>query len=451
VRTDDTIAALASAPGRSPRAIVRLSGPQTDAVLATVLEPTGPAPPAACARFLLPGDTDPGTGRLRVPVGLLRFRAPRSYTGQDAAEILIPGNPHLARRVLAAVFDAGARQADPGEFTARAYLAGKMTIEQAEAVAHLIAAERDAELDAASLLLAGITGERYRAWADRLAALLALVEAGVDFTDQEDVVAIPPADLAAGLDELADAIAEHLGGAGAAESIEAVPRVAIVGRPNAGKSTLFNALIGKTRAIASDLPGTTRDVLAEPLDLSPDHAGAGAILLQDLPGLDLAPRTEADRAAQQAARQALAAADLLLACDPSGRFDLDDLPPDRPVLRVRTKADLADPAAATDGGLAVCALDGWRLAALRRAIADAALAPRASGATVPRHRAALAEALARIRDARSSVTPQRHALHSPELTADALRLALDALGSICGRITPDDVIGRVFASFCIGK
>ncbi len=450
VHADDTIAAIASAPGRAHRAIVRLSGPGTRGILEQVLTAAPRNRAAAPAVFRLP--TLSGGGRLPLPVGLLFYPAPTGYTGQDAAEILLPGNPALADRVLGTLIDAGARPAEPGEFTARAYLAGKMTLDRAEAVARLIAAERDDELDAARRLLDGRTGEIYRGWADRLAALLALVEAGIDFTDQDDVVPIPPPDLARGLDALAGEIEAHLGGPAEARETEGVPTVALVGPPNAGKSTLFNALLGRPRAVTADLPGTTRDVLDEPLDI----AGAPVRLL-DLPGLDApdAPDAPADPVAGEAQRHALAAierADVLVACDPAGRFDgLPPGPASRPVIRVRTKADLRPGRPDAGGLIAVCALDGWRLDALRRAIADAALGAPGGGAVVPRHRRALAAAARFCRRAADAIDPDAHALDEPELTASALRTALDEVGAVCGRVTPDDIIGRVFASFCVGK
>lgn len=446
VHADDTIAAIASAPGRAPRAVVRLSGPDTRGILDQILTPAPRGRAAFTAVFRLPALS--GGGALPLPVAVLFYTAPGGYTGQDAAEILLPGNPALADRVLRAVIDAGARPADPGEFTARAYLAGKMTLDRAEAVARLIAAERDDELDAARRLLDGATGDLYRTWADRLAALLALVEAGIDFTDQDDVVPIPPPDLARDLDALACEIEAHLGGPAEAREMEGAPAVALVGPPNAGKSTLFNALLARPRAVTADLPGTTRDVLDEPLDI----AGT-AVRLLDLPGLDTADH--ADHAAREAQRHALAAidrADVLLACDPAGRFDaLDGVPADRPTIRVRTKADLHSGSPGSTDQLAVCALDGWRLDALRHTIVDAALARPGGGAVVPRHRRALAAAVRACRAAADGIDPDARTLDEPELTASALRSALDDIGSVCGRVTPDDIIGRVFATFCVGK
>jgi len=230
----NTIVAQATAPGVSPRALIRLSGDNCFDLLAAVLEHT-PAPPrAAPARLKIPPSPS-------LPVLVILAESPRSYTTEPTAEILLPGNPHLVERAIAALRDAGAVPAAPGEFTARAHAAGRLTLEQAEGVMALVAAERDADLDAAADLLAGRTGDRYRAIADELAALLALVEAGIDFTDQEDVVPISPAHLGAALTALAGRLDAIVSAGLGAEASARLPRVVLAGPPNAGKSTLFAA------------------------------------------------------------------------------------------------------------------------------------------------------------------------------------------------------------------
>ncbi len=390
------------------------------------------------------------------------FSGPRSYTGEDSAEIQLPGNPALVERVVSMlVSPEGVRQAHPGEFTARAYLNGKLTLDQAEGVAATIAATSEEQLGAARLLLKGRTGAEYRRWADELTTLLALVESGIDFTDQEDVVPIAPGMLVGRIAALLSAISAQLGYRAGFEPTHAVPRVALVGRPNAGKSTLFNALLGRRRAVTSPQAGTTRDVLAEELELRRDVPGAGTVMLEDLAGLEEVGSGkweggsgEANRASQAAAKRAASEADVLVWCDPSGRFDSDPLRINNPhasVIRVRTFGDRPR-AAGTREDLAVCALDGWQLGTLRRAIADAATVSRAAGvaALLPRHRRAMTEAAARLTEALMSV-PHRTRLSNPELTATALRAALDSLGELVGQISPDDVLGRVFATFCVGK
>ncbi|MCW5766795.1 MAG: 50S ribosome-binding GTPase [Phycisphaeraceae bacterium] len=454
MNTGDTIAAVASGPGAAPVAVLRLSGPAVPAALADLFG----ADPArrCCTRAHLRLAPD-----LPVPVRLIRFMAPRSATGQHAADILLPGQPHLVQRTLARVLALpGLRHAEPGEFSARAYLAGRLTLEQAEAVSALIAADNAAQLDAAQRLMRGEPGQHYADWHNRLARLLALVEAGIDFTDQEDVVPISPADLLSAVRALRDAIGALVHAASARQARHARPLVVLAGAPNAGKSTLFNALLRRRRAVESPIAGSTRDALVEPLTLVAPDAGELTIDLADLPGLDAAiPTAPASVGAQLAGRRAIDEADVILACRPAG-----DPPPSLPpapnarILPIATKADRPTPAHdphAPPGELPICALDGRGLSTLRRALFDAAWSagPGLSRDLLPRHRAALHAchaALAALADDLAPIAGAR-ALPNPELTADALRSALDALDPLTGRLSPDDILGRIFASFCIGK
>ena len=437
MRLGDIIVAVASPPGWSARGVIRLSGPGAWAALGVVME--GPPVSAGCvsARLRLGGDV--------LPVLLIAYAEGRSYTGEDSAEILLPGSPLVLDRVLGLLAGLpGVRLAEPGEFTARAYLAGRLTLEQAEGVAATIAAQSEGELESARELLAGRAGARYRAWADEVTTLLALVEAGIDFSDQEDVTAIASVELRR---RLLRVLAELLESGGAAVSAgRTLPRVVLAGAPNAGKSTLFNALLGRRRAVVSAEPGTTRDALEEPLDLGRDVPGAGTVLLVDAAGLEAPRDAEIAAAMRGATRAALRSADLVVHCDPDGRFPALPIAP-RSALRVRTKSDRA--AAGGSEELAVCALDGWNLGALRAEIARLAIAGRASGlaALLPRHRAAMARAAAHLAEAAALA----RAAAGAEVMAGELRPALDALGELVGRIDADRVLGRVFAAFCVGK
>lgn len=428
--TGPTIAAVATGPAQAPLAIIRVSGPDVPRIASDHLGITRFERACSPATISLAGNV--------LPVRALLFPAPNSFTGEHVLEIVLPGNPALCERVIDAI---GAARAGPGEFSARAHLSGRLSLGQAEGVAALIAAETDADLEAARDLLSGARGERYTAWSDRLTNTLALVEAGIDFTDQEDVVAITPDQLRSNLDSLRDEITAELGALAGAESLTHRPRVALVGDPSAGKSTLFNALLARARSVIHDAPGTTRDAIVEPLDLSHVAPGAGTVDLIDLPGLD-PPRTPAHAdpigaQAQRLANEIAHNADLRLHCDPTGRFERHW---PGPTLRVRTKADLAERTGPCD--VSVCALDGQHMTALRRAIADHAFSGVTRGSP-PRHRAALARTLTALDRAAEAPTD--------ELIAGDLRAALDAIGELTGEVTPDDVIGRVFAAFCVGK
>ena len=463
--TTDTIAALATPAGRSPLALIRCSGPAVPEIIAEHLHAPDQAEPALdpAARWARRVVFD--LAGKPLPVRALHAPAPRTYTGEPTLELLLPGNPHLIERVLTQLTahittHHTLRAAHPGEFTARAYLNGRLSLDRAEGVAATIAADSADQLAAAKRALTGIAGRARRAWADDLATLLALVEAGIDFTDQEAVVPIAPADLHARLTAIASAVREEVG-QGSSSSSRSIarehPAVVLAGPTGAGKSTLFNALLGTNRApraITDAQPHTTRDALAEPLDLRPDaHT---TVTLIDLPGTETeaAPaRTPAQRAALDITARAIETADLVILCDPAGIFDPPrTLDPATPTLRVRTKADLPR-ASATAEDLAVCALDAYHLPALRRAIAEQAVGTQlaATAAVLPRHHAALVRTEIALASAIETIDPSAHALADPELTAAALRDALDALGQITGTMTPDDILARVFSTFCVGK
>jgi len=441
----DTIAAIASANGRAARGIVRIAGPETRTVLAALLDDAPSRRGAHHARLAIEG----AYGQISVPALILSYESPRSYTGSDAAELILPGNPHLLARTLDAIVALDAvRLAEPGEFTARAFLAGRLTAEQAEGVGALIAASNNAEYEAAQQLLDGSVGDRYRALADEIAAVLALIEAELDFADEEDVTAITDNELAARLEEIESrliTLGAHESPA-ITEARPSIPVVALAGAPNAGKSTLFNALLGRTRSVVSDTPGTTRDAIAETMTLPRSAWGTPAVTLVDLAGLDaaLSSRSVIDASAHRAVIEAITSADAIIWCDPSGRFVASDLPVVRaPIIRVRTKGDLSHADACC---LSVCALDGWNLEPLRRAIADAADRSTAvsTHTVLPRHRRSLSLALHETRRA-ARLVDQR------EMLAGHLRTALDELAQLAGEISPDDVLGRIFTTFCIGK
>jgi len=457
------ILAIASPPGRSAYGLIRASGDRAFEALNLALDqqirPVPIARAARRARIALVHRS--------IPARVLTYPAPRSYTGNDCFEIILPGHPGLMERVIELVIERSravgvhARRAEPGEFTAHAFLNGKLTLLEAEGVQAAISAQSDAELRAAHMLTSGRLGALAATLADDLAGALALVEAGIDFTDQEDVVTIAPHELLARLRGVRDAIRAHLQRAVAFEEIEAIPWVVLCGEPNAGKSTLFNALLGRTRAVVSGQAGTTRDVLAEPLHLTIGGRKAEVMLV------DVAGRVPGDSglisgAMQAAAQGALGRAELIIECTPvDAPNDSDSSAPGTERLRVRTKADLlvsrkAPAAAACD--LAVSAHTGDGLSALRAQIAERVGARAvwlAADALVlrPRHERALREASMNLDESIAMLEAGGAATHldSAELIAGRLRAALDALASLAGTITPDEILGRIFASFCIGK
>lgn len=446
--TGTTIAAISSAPGNAPRAMIRVSGVHTGAIARDFLDIPLDARGAIHTRFTL-------SAHASIPVLVLRFPRPNSYTGEDTIEILMPGGTHITQRVLARLLDdERITLAEPGEFSARAYMNGRLSLSEAEGIALRISALRDGALKAADALLDGRYGERCRAWVDDIAAMLALVEAGVDFSDQEDVIPIAPGDLHARLGAIIEDLVRESGASSGGRVVDDRPSVVLVGRPNAGKSSLFNALLGQNRAVVSERAGTTRDALRERLDLSRDVPGAGVVELIDLAGLDEHSINDLDASAQELARSILLNADAMLWCDPTGHFEQVgfQMPSDAQVIRVRTKADLPK-GDLPNSGLDVCAFDPSTLGVLRRAIADATSVASGSGVGVfvPRHRRALRAAIDAIRNARTQVDPHASAIANPEIIALGLREALDALGELVGEVSPDDVIGRVFATFCVGK
>jgi tRNA modification GTPase len=477
---DDLIVAVSSPPGRSARGLLRITGAGLADFLPHLLSPA-PHPHHLTATCLLLPPLPLGEGRGEgclspappqpptpnpQPLSCLSLfsPAPRSFTSQDTLELQLPGSPALLDRVLHHVLTLlrkhtnSGRLAEPGEFTHRAFLAGRIDLTRAEGIAATIGAISDAQLQAARLLRTGRLGRWAVDLVDRLGQLLALVEAGIDFVDQDDVVPISPRQLHAGLAVIRDELAAMLARSRSWSALEALPWVVLVGPPNAGKSTLFNTLLGHPRAVVSDVAGTTRDVLAEPLRI-----GDGEAMLVDIAGLDDA-RSALDSQVQSAARAAIDRAELVLLLTPAD--DASPVTPPRtdvPVLHLRTKCDASpkpDRESANGRGSLLCvsAHTGRGLPELRDSIA-AALRGRAvtlAGqvmALQPRHRGELEAALAAADEAAVLLAGQldRRALGNMELIADRLRESLDRLGALGGQLTSDDVIGKVFATFCVGK
>lgn len=446
----DTIAALATAPGRGGIAVIRVSGPGALAVADAVFR-------GARRLAAVPSHTihhgravDAGGAPLDEVLAAV-FRAPRSYTREDVVELSCHGGAIPAGRVLEALHAAGARRAGPGEFTFRAFLNGRLDLAQAEAVADVIEAETRAAQTLALSQLTGALSLRLERVAARLRRALAEVEARVDFAEDVGGVEVP-ARVVESLHGASRRLDALLAGAAWARAVREGVRVPIVGRPNAGKSSLFNALLGEERAIVTPVPGTTRDRVSEAIEL----AGV-RVTLSDTAGLrDATDPVEAHGIART--REALRGAALVLWVvdgaappDPADRAIAADLP--GRVVVALNKCDLGcavTPAAigarAEWPVVAVSARTAAGVPALREAMV-AALGGGgvAAAAANPRH----VEALERARAALSRAIAA--GAGPGELVALELRLALGAIGEVTGRGVGEDLLDRIFARFCVGK
>ena len=424
-----TIFAPASGAGRAAVTLVRLSGPEAGPLLDSLCRDR-PPPRRAVLRSLRGAQGD-----LLDRAIVLWLPAPGSYTGEDSAELHLHGGPAVLSDVSEALVALGARPAEPGEFSRRAFLNGRMDLIEAEAVADLVEAETSAQRRQALRQLDGELGALYRAWAARLVRLLAQQEALIDFPDED----LPPGVEAAMLAEMAGLggeIRRHLDDGRRGERLREGLVFAVTGPPNVGKSTLVNALAARDVAIVSGEAGTTRDVLEVRVVF-----GGVPVTLLDTAGLrDVADEVEAEGVRR--ARKRAAEADLVL--------EVIDVPlsTDRQggrVLRVGNKADLRSFGGSVD--VEVSALTGTGLDLLRARLADwAQRLTQAAGPpplTRARHRAALGEALKCLEAARQAVLP--------ELRGEDLRLALRCVGRVTGAVGVEDVLDSVFRQFCIGK
>ena len=429
----DAIFALATPPGRGAIAVVRLSGPGTREALAAI-GAGSPRPRVAALRTL----THAGA-RLDQAL-VLWFPAPASYTGEDVAELHLHGGRAVVEGVLSALGDLGLRPAEPGEFTRRAFENGRMDLAQAEAVADLIDAESAAQSRQALGQLGGALSAVYAGFRQDLLQALALVEAEIDFPDEDvpDGLARSAGPL---LDRLADDLRRALSRSDRGERVREGYRVVLIGETNAGKSSLFNALVSREAAIVTPIPGTTRDVLDAQLIID-----GYAVTLSDTAGLrESEDPVEAEGVKRARARAEVADLRLWVRApgDPEGEAVAFARPDD---LTVWTKSDLG---AGDPGGLSVSTKTGAGLDRLHAALADR-LRRDLSGADFPavtraRHRRRLTEALDAVVEGRNAIET------SPEMAGDDLRRAASALAQVTGAIGVEDVLGEVFSTFCIGK
>ncbi len=465
-RLDETIAAISSAPGHGALGIVRLSGPDAIAIADSVAAVEGGNQLSRC----------PGSIRVdgavfiddvaALPAGYYLFRSPHSYTRQDIVEIHTLGSPAALEMVQRRLVQRGAVLARPGEFTARAFVNGAMDLGKAEAVAGVIRASTDTQLRASRRMMDGDFARRITALREELAELVALVEADIDFAE-EPIEFITPVDARGRLSAIAARLRETLDGAVSIERFDALPHILLLGRPNVGKSTLMNRLSGTPRAICAAAAGTTRDILPAPVRL-----GRSEAILLDAAGVDYA----ADDVIAQARALTLSAAQRVDAVclvvdvtDPAMVKALElvrssDVAATVVALnkkdlagKLEVQERIADFEAESVGRVVVVsASNGDGLEALRDALAGAIGEPTSTalGESVlvsERQQAALAEACEAVGRGIALCESAQETIDCADVLAFELRDALDLLGSVTGAVTTEDLLGQVFAKFCIGK
>jgi tRNA modification GTPase len=448
----ETIVAAATPAGRSALAIVRVDGPLAASIATAAL---GRKSPPAEKTSTLGIWRDQAGAPIDQVVAVL-WSAGRSFTGNDSLEVTCHGNPLLVRRITEDCLARGGRLAEPGEFTRRSYLAGRIDLTQAEAVADLIHASSERALASARRMLAGELGRHVARWSDRTLQVLAELEAHIDFPE-EDLPAEDPRGPAARLAEIASELSAYARTAKHDGALRAGLRVAVVGAPNAGKSSLLNALTGAERAIVSPEAGTTRDYLEAPVAGLPL-----AVTAIDTAGLRDGGSAVENLGMTRSLEQARGAHLLLLVVDASAEppalpAELVALLDPAHTLVVANKADLPAHPAQKDflphlTKLSACLLDGRDAEKLRAELGGfliaQEIAPGAEELVVSvRH----AEAMARAAVALTEAVGHLKAPIQTELAAAQARAALDALGEIVGRIDNERMLDKLFASFCIGK
>ncbi len=483
----DTIVAVSSAAGPAGRSIVRMSGPEAINLAEGVFsEPMGELSGFRSLDGTVAIQTP---GPITVPARAYLFRGPRSYTRQDVVELHLPGEV-VASVVCSALIDAGARQADAGEFTARAFLSGRLDLSAAQAVADIIDAQADAQLRSALGVLDGALARLCRPAAETLTETLAVTEASIDFADENLALAAPD-ELASTTRKVADDLDAALSTSGRWSSAESEIRVAIAGRPNAGKSSLLNALGGVDRAIISAMSGTTRDVLSAPATLGQNLE----VMLLDAAGLEAFAENPdpLTLAAHRAAREAIQSADAVLFVIDATADDHDaderllaevvELNPRAPLMILANKIDLIVSNTPNDGCHALTRFREWAcsrpslrygrehgthkgvfpISALTGAGLDnlrEVLAERLGSSAAPkpgtlllhsRQRRGISTAAEATRRSADMFGTADEITDIAELAAVELRSALAALAELTGQVADEDILSSIFARFCVGK
>lgn len=437
----DTIAAISTPPGRGGIGIVRLSGRDAKRIATSILRLKRHTEWASWTSTLAELPDDSGQTVDHVVAGF--FESPRSYTGEDVVEIGCHGAPVVLRHCLERAVQEGARIAQPGEFTLRAYLNGRLDLPQAEAVRDLIEATTLYQARVAAQQVDGSVSRRIQPLKEQLLELIALLEAGIDFADN-DVDIAPDTELLRRLDPIEGAVTALVRSFAFGKLVHNGFTLAIVGEPNVGKSSLFNRLLEQERAIVTDIPGTTRDLISETaaIDGIPirfvDTAGIRE-------GQDVVETLGIERS-----YQAMTDADLtLVVVDATQAVNREIV--EKAGNRALLVANKCDLAAAPAGFLAVSAKSGEGIAALRQAILDAVGAgadrQEAGFITSLRHEGLLRESAEALANARQAI-----AFHIPhEMLLLDLYAALRPIDAITGATTADDILNRIFSTFCIGK
>jgi len=456
--TTDTIVAIATPPGRGGIGVVRVSGPDAHALARELTTHSTQFTPryATVTKIRATADAGPtpsDVGRTRGidEVLVTYFPSPASYTGDDVIEVSAHGSPVILRSIVAAAVASGARLARPGEFTLRAYLNGRLDLMQAEAVADLIDAVTPLQARTAFDQLQGTLTRAIAGIDAALFDLVARLEASVDFPE-EGYHFVDPGAVAEEIDAITERAAALLGDAGRGRLVREGLQIAIVGRPNVGKSSLFNALVGSARAIVTDVPGTTRDVVSETIELD-----GLRVTLFDTAGL----RVTEDLIESEGVRRSRGAADvadlILVVVDRSQALEESDLEImsqviDNKHLIVSNKCDLP-PAWSADGGVCISAFNGSGIDVLRSRIAselDIDLLADRPEITNVRHIALVRRAHDALMRARTAALANDRSLSEEFVLAD-LQDARSALEEVTGKRAPDDVLEHIFARFCVGK
>jgi tRNA modification GTPase len=458
--TPDTIVAPATAAGQGAVAVVRLSGPSACAILHQLWHPLGSAEMAP-RRLYLGTVRDPISGASIDRALAVVMPGPKSFTGEDVAEIHCHGGTFIVRQIVAAALSAGARMAGPGEFSRRAFLNGRIDLAEAEAIADLVAAQSEKALAQALSQLSGALSSKVRALREQVLAIRAYLEAQIDFSDEDlTLPGVHEIDarclrLFADLKSLHDSFARG-------RLMRTGAKAAIIGKPNVGKSSLLNLLLGVERAIVTPTPGTTRDLIEDVIKL-----GAYSLIMQDGAGIRETAEI-VERIGVERVRAGAAQADLLLVVlDASRPLEAEDrevldLCLNRPALVVLNKIDLPRRIGPDDvrrfgfsaDVVEVCATRGDGLDKLRAALSEKVGQlggecgnNEAIAISRERHRVALAEALGALESARNAL---RHRM-PPEIVVLDINAVAHALATITGEVTSEDVLDLIFSEFCIGK